>query len=69
MSKFETIDLTILENVTGGDANSGQYCKDGLKDQFDASGQGRIKTPMGFEIEGGGTVSSTTCNPPPRQRR
>ena len=69
MSKFETIDLTILDKVTGGDANSGQYCKDGLKYQVDGGGQGRIKTPVGLEIDGGGSVSIAQCNPPPRGRR
>ena len=62
---FEMIEFNLLSNVTGGFSDrdphdvprspvSGEYCKDGM--DFGVSGSFKVKTPVGLEVSGDGTL-------------
>jgi hypothetical protein len=63
MSTFETIDLAILDSVTGADANSGKYCgPGGLDTQTDVEGGAEGGSSLaGFKFKGRVKVSHTKC--------
>ena len=63
MSNFETIDLLVLDSVTGGDANSGRYCgPGGLDTQTDVEGGAEGGSTLGgFRFKGKIKVSHTKC--------